>query len=231
MLGSSTTTGTMPRVNLLPPEIAEKAALRRAQVAMAGVGLAAVAVVGVMYVQASAKVNDAAADKEAAVATGVQLQGDLRKLQNVRDVYAQVDAARQTLASAMATEILWSSYLHDLTLTIPENVWLTKFTAAVPNALVGGAAPGGGIASPTPGGIINTGIGRIMIEGEAFAHTDVASWLESMTKQKGYANPYFTKSEKVGGENVIVRPYVQFNSSVDLTAASLANRYLKGTAR
>jgi len=228
MLGSSTTTGTMPRVNLLPPEIAEKAALRRSQVAMAGVGLAAVAVVGVMYMQASAKVNDAAADKETALATGTKLQGDLNKLQNVRDVYAQVDGARLTLARAMATEILWSSYLHDLTLTIPENVWLEKLSATVPNTMAAGAAPGGA-AGPSSGGIINNGIGRITVEGHAFVHNDVASWLESLTKQKGYSNPYFTRSESKDGTKV--RSTVAFTSTVDLTPAALANRYLKGTAR
>lgn len=227
MLGSSTTTGTMPRVNLLPPEIAEKAALRRSQVAMVGVGLAAVAVVGVMYMQASAKVNDATADKEVALATGAQLQGDLRKLQNVRDVYAQVDSARATLSAAMATEILWSSYLHDMTLTIPENVWLRKMTATVPNAM-GGAAPGAGVNTAT-GAVLDSGVGRISIEGSGLVHNDVAAWLESLAKQKGYIHPYFTLSDK----NVLkgTPSHVKFTSSVNLSPAALANRYVKGPAR
>jgi Tfp pilus assembly protein PilN len=226
MLGSSTTTGTMPRVNLLPPEIAEKAALRRSQVAMAGVGLAAVAVVGVLYVQAGAKVDDAAADKEVAVQTATQLQSDLRKLQNVRDVYAQVDAARATLASAMSTEVLWSSYLHDMTLTIPEGVWLTKFTANVPNG-VSGNGTGAPAASAT--GVLDQGVGKITFEGAALAHSDVAAWLESLAKQKGYFQPYFTQAAK---EHLFGAPdIVKFNSTVNLTPAALANRYLKGTTR
>lgn len=225
MLGSSTTTGTMPRVNLLPPEIAEKAALRRSQVAMAGVGVAAVAVVGVLYMNATAKVNDAKADRDAAVATGTALNAELRTLQNVRDVYARVDAARATLSSAMATEILWSGYLHDLTLTIPENVWLTNMTAAV-----GGQGSTSALAAPTTAGasVLDPGVGSVTFTGRAFEHNDVASWLESLAKQKGYANAYFTQSVK---SKIGARGIVEFSSTVNLTPAALANRYSKGTAR
>ena len=221
ILGSSTTTGTWPRVNLLPPEIAEKAALRKAQVAMVGVGLAAVAAVGVLTMNASAKVSEAEEAKADAVATGAKLQSDVRALQNVKDVYAQVDAARATLAGAMATEVLWSSYLHDMTLTIPENVWLTTYTVALQGAgATGGAAPGTAVLDP--------GLGTITIVGTAFSHNDVASWLESLAKQKGYANPYFTQSSEA---RIGSREVVNFTSTVTVTPASLANRYAKGITR
>lgn len=212
----------MPRVNLLPPEIAEKAALRKAQLAMGGVGLAAVAVVGVLTMNASAKVSDAEQAKAEAVATGAKLQTDVRALQNVRDVYAQVDSARATIAGAMSTEVLWSSYLHDLTLTIPENVWLTTYTVALTQS--GQGAPAAVAAGP----VLEPGLGTITIAGTAFDHDDVASWLESLAKQKGYANPYFTQSTEamIGSRTV-----VNFTSTVNVTPAALANRYAKGISR
>jgi len=222
MLGSSTTTGTMPRVNLLPPEIAEKAALRKAQVAMACVGLGAVAVVGVMTMNANAKVNDAKEAKAEAVATNVKLTANLKSLQNVKDVYAQVDAAKATLASAMSTEVLWSSYLHDLTLRIPENVWVSSFTVSMsnPTAKANPAAAGKQVLEP--------GLGVVTFAGSAFTHDDVAAWLESLAKQKGYVNPYFTQSvEKMIGDRVVV----DFTSTVNITNAALANRYSKGIPR
>lgn len=216
----------MPRVNLLPPEIAERATLRKAQLAMAGCGLAAVAVVGVMTMNASAKVNDANEAKAEAAAASVRLDKELDSLQNVRDIYARVDAANATLASAMSTEVLWSSYLHDLTLTIPENVWLTSMSVSVnaPAVPTGKPKPG----SATSGPVLDPGIGTVTIAGTAFSHDDVAAWLESLAKQKGYANPYFTQSvEALIGE----RKVVNFTSTVNLTPAALKNSNAKGTAR
>lgn len=213
----------MPRVNLLPPEIAEKAALRKAQLAMGGVGLAAVAVVGVLTMNASAKVSEAERTKADAVAAGAKLQTEVRALQNVKDVYAQVDSARATLASAMATEVLWSSYLHDLTLTIPENVWLTSFNLTMTPTGQGAAA-----APATGAQVLDPGLGTINITGTAFEHKDVAAWLESLAKQKGYANAYFTQSTEamIGSRTV-----VNFTSSVSVSPAALANRYAKGISR
>lgn len=225
MLGSSTTTGTMPRVNLLPPEIAEKAAARKAQGAMVVVGLAAVAVVGAMYMNANAKVSEANEAKAEAAAASTKLTAELRSLQNVRDVYAQVDAAKATLASAMSTEILWSSYLHDLTLTIPDNVWVSTLTASVegPNTPTGSK-------SATARPVLDPGIGVVNFTGYGFHYHDVAAWLESLARQKGYSNAYFTQAgkAKVEGSDVVV---IGYTSSVNLTPAALSGRYSKGTAR
>jgi Tfp pilus assembly protein PilN len=219
MYGTSTTFAAPPRVNLLPPEIAERRKLRKAQMAMLGTGLAAVAVVGVMYVNASAKVSSAQDEKTTAVAANGKLRSDLAKLQTVRDTYAKVDAANKTLATAMHYEIRWSSYLHDLTLTIPENVWLNtvemKMTAARTSA-------GGNNDS-----VLDENLGTVTWTGSAFSHDDVAAWLESLGKQKGYSDPFFTKSEDRLEQRVIV----DFESTVYLNEKALSKRYAKGLAR
>lgn len=214
MLGSPTTTATMPRVNLLPPEIAQRAQARKAHVAMVATGLAAVAVVGVMYTQQSAKIAEANDAKASATAASVKLRGDLAALQNVQDVRTQVDQANATLVSAMGDEVTWSRYLHDLTLTIPENVWLTNFTATVSTQTGGGG-----------GGVLDAGLGTVTITGKAFTHDDVAAWLESLGKEKGYVNPYFTQSEE---EMIGTRKVVGYSSTTNLSPAALSHRYAKG---
>lgn len=215
LIGSPTTTATMPRVNLLPPEIAQRAKARKAQVAMVATGLAAVAVVGVMYTNAQAKVASANEEKSSAAAANVKLRADLAGLQNVQDVRTQVDQANATLISAMANEVTWSRYLHDLTLTIPENVWLTSFTATVN----GPTAAGG------TGTVLDPGLGTVTVTGKAFTHDDVAAWLESLAKEKGYVNPYFTSSEE---ELIGTRKVVTHTSTVNLSPAALSGRYAKG---
>lgn len=218
MYGSTTTLAAPPRVNLLPPEIAEIARVRKAKVAMLGTGLAAVAVVGVMYTQAKAQVSQAKDDQAQAVAVNVRLRGDLTKLQNVKDVYAQVDLANKTLASAMHYEVRWSTYLNDLRLTIPENVFLKSLRAEM-------TPPVGAVAGPSDT-VLDPGLGTVTFTGAAFSHDDVATWLESLTKQKGYADPYFTKAEARKGT-----PLVDFDSTVYLTEKALSKRYAKGLDR
>lgn len=221
MRGTTTSTGVV-RVNLLPPEIAEKAKLRKAQGAMVATGLAAVAVIGVMYTQQTAKVSAAEEQKAQAVAAQTKLRAEQAKLANVRETYAQVDAAKATLATAMKYDIRWSGYLHDLTLRIPDNVWLTNVTATV--AADGAASP----ANNGNPGVLDTGLGTVTFSGTALAHNDVASWLESLAKQKGYANPYFTQSTEV---LIGQRKVVNYVSRVNLNDAALSQRYTKGTGR
>lgn len=216
--GSTRTLAATPRVNLLPPEIAEKAKLRRSQVAMAATGLGAVAVVGLLYMQASAKVSDAESDKRAAEARHAVLQRDLRKLDNVKQIYAQVDAANKTLATAMHYEVRWSSYLYDLTLTIPEAVWLESMEANLTLA-----PPATGENEP----VLDPGLGQITFKGSAFSHDDVAAWLESLAKQKGYSDPYFTKSE----DRMASREVVDFESTTYVNDKARSNRYAKGLSR
>ena len=219
---TSTQTAVAPRVNLLPPEISERNALRRAKLAMLGTGLAAVAVVGVMYTGASAKVSSAQRAKADGVAENVRLNADLTKLQNVRDTYAQVDVANKTIAAATHFEILWSTYLNDLTLTIPDNVWLNTLSVKL------SGATGSATAAGSTGVVLDPGLGSVSITGTALAHDDVAAWLESLAKEKGYANPYFTNAtEKLLGD----RPVVDFTSTVNLTEKALSKRYAKGLER
>lgn len=222
MRGTTTSTGVV-RVNLLPPEIAEKARLRKAQGAMVATGVAAVAVIGLLYTQQTAKVAAAEEAKAEAVAAQTALRAEQAKLANVRETYAQVDAAKATLASAMQYDIRWSGYLHDLTLRIPDNVWLTELNATV-TAAGGAAAPG----QASGGTVLDPGIGQIAFNGRAFSHNDVASWLASLAKQKGYANPYFTLSRT---EDYRGRGVVRYESRVNLNDSALSKRYTKGLGR
>ena len=199
----------LPRVNLLPPEIAERARFRRVQMGL-GAGLAAtVAVVSVLYVGAVGSVNDAQTELTEATATGTSLQAEAAKYADVEAVYARAEAAQVMLTQAMGEEIRYSQFLNDLSLTVPENVWVKNVTfaqAAVPPAL----------------GSTEPGIGTATFTGVGFKHDDVAVWLESLAKQQGYANPYFSNSTEA---LIGTRKTVNFTSTVTLTPDALSKRY------
>lgn len=206
------TTATLPSVNLLPPEIAEQRRFRRMQVAMGSAVVVAIAAVAGGWMLAHGSVNDAQSQLDAANATKTDLQHQIATYSNVKQVYADVAAHEAMLTTAMAGEIQWSHYLNDLSLKVPDNVWLTQISAET------GAA--GSPAAPAA----QAKIGTVTFAGVALSHDDVATWLESLATENGYANPYFSNSTEaeIGGQKV-----VNFSSTVDLTPDAHSGRYTK----
>ncbi len=223
-MASQTLTGTatVARVNLLPPEIAERAKVRRLKAAMVGTGLAAVGVVGAMYVTQSAKVSAAQDDLVATQARTTTLQAQVTSLRNVSETYARRQAAEQALSTAMAREVRWSRFLNDLSLTIPSNVWLNNMTVkqTLDQSTLPVATPGGTTVLQDPG------LGSVSFQGMAFEYYDVAAWLEALQKQAGYTNTYVTKVEVVD-EKLLPDSPLKFDTSVDLNNKALSNRYTK----
>ena len=129
---------TLPRVNLLPPEIAEA---RRAKRVKAGLGSAvaiALLAVGGLYQSARGGVSSASDELASAQQENASLQHQLTDYQNVTAMKERVAAAQANLRLAMGPQVLWSHYLSDLSLILPGNVWLTKIQVK----LTGPAEPG-----------------------------------------------------------------------------------------
>jgi Tfp pilus assembly protein PilN len=207
LLGSAST--TLPRVNLLPPEIAEQKVFRKIQGGLGGVVLVALGAVALAYMGASHGVTSAHSQLDQATAQSTTLKGQMAKYNDVTATYAAAAAAKAQLASAMGDEIRYSQLLNDLSLAIPGNVWLTSvsYSQAAPAAPVAGAVPA---------------LGTFTVAGVGFSHDDVATWLESIAGLKTYQNPYFSNStETLLG----TRKTVTFGGTAGLTAAALSNRY------
>ncbi len=202
----------LPRVNLLPPEIAEKRAFFKLQVVMGAVVVGSVVLVGLLYAQAASSVSSAQAGLSDANNKGVSLQGQVAKYSDVTAQFDRAAAAQAQLTTAMGDEVRFSQLLNDLSLTVPNNVWLKNLTLTT-----GGTATAAG----TPG---TTGIGSLSATAVAFSHDDVAVWLEAIAGLKTYVNPYFTNStEGLLGK----RKIVNFTSTATVTGAALSNRYTK----
>jgi Tfp pilus assembly protein PilN len=214
-MSTQTTTrlATLPQVNLLPPEIEQQRRFKHVQAGLGGAVVASLVVVGALFVSANAQVGKAQDDLNTNKAQATQLQTKVDAYANVPLVYGQVEAAHAQLGQAMGQEVRWSYFLNDLSLKIPRHVWLDSMTVAS-NAT---AAP-----APVPGQYAAVGIGTVLFEGHAFRHNDVAAWLNSLAKQKGYTQPYFSDSteDKVGDNDA-----VRFTSNVTVTDDALSKRY------
>ena len=197
---------SLPRVNLLPPEIAERRRFRRLQVGMGGALVGAVGVVALLYVSASSGVAGAQGELDAANARNTTLQAQTAKYSDVTAVYSRAAAAQAMLTQAMGEEVRYSQLLNDLSLSIPSNVWIKNLVFAQDPATT-------------------SGIGTLTVTGVGFSHDDVAVWLESLADQndgKTYADPYFSNStETLLG----TRRTVNFTSTATLTPQALSHRY------
>jgi Tfp pilus assembly protein PilN len=200
---------SLPRVNLMPREIAEGRRFRRIQIALGGGVLGAVGVVALLFVAASGSVDTANEELTVAQAEHSRLQAETAKYADVTAVYAQAAAARAMLVEAMGQEVRYSRFLSDLSLSVPENVWIKNlvFSQAGAEAAVGSTEPG---------------IGSVTVSGVGFSHDDVAVWLESLAGQKGYANPYFSSSTEA---LIGPRTVVNFESTATLTSDALSGAY------
>jgi Tfp pilus assembly protein PilN len=216
---TSTRVFDLPRVNLLPPEIFEKRQLQRAQAALGVVVLAAVVGVGLVYVNGGSAVTNAKSRLQTAQATQAQLQGKVNQLNYVTAEASQAQAAQGMLSQATGGAIPISTYLADLSLLTPKNVWFTSIT------LTTSVAPGSLVAGATPPATV----GQVTFAGQALAHNDVATWLDNAAKESGFADPYFTSSTESlvpgtgAASGTAPKTWVAFGSTVNLTSAALCS--------
>jgi Tfp pilus assembly protein PilN len=208
----------------MPPEIAEAARFRRLQLAMGAAVAAAVVMVAGLYMHEHSAVSSARSSLNTAKAQQTSLQEKLNSLQSVAATFAAVQAKQQLLGTAMGQEIRWSFYLNDLSLKIPSNVWLSAVQASESTAPGFSGSPGSATSSSAATSLsaaANT-IGTISFSGVGMRHDDVARWLDSLSRLKGFADPTFSSSTETA---IGSRGVVDFGSQATVTTAALSNRY------
>ena len=224
---------TPPFINLLPPEIAERRALKKLAGGLAAVLLAAVAATGGLVYQAGSGKGDAQAQLSAEQAETARLQTQLNSLSAARTAQEQLQAAQTALRAAMANEVLWSAYLDQMRLRLPEGVRLTNLVIAPSGAAATGSASTGTAASgaPAPSGGATSGttatagtdpsaIATVTLSGKAVSQEAVANWLDALPGIKGYTNPFLTSTTQDRTTGLI-----NFIVTVDATADALSHRY------
>jgi Tfp pilus assembly protein PilN len=213
-----TTTGRLPRVNLMPPEVAQARAMRRVQMGLGAVGVGAVAQVALLYVSASHSVSSANSDLAASKAQTTSLESQVAKYRDVTATIDAANAAQAQLVTAMGDEVRYSQVLNDLSLAVPGTVWLKslQFSSTPPTATAPGAAP-----ALFAGGA--TAMGTMSATGIGFSHNDVALWLDAIAGlNKTYANPYFSNST---GALLGKRAVVNFNTNAVVLSTAQSGRY------
>lgn len=207
---------SVPRVNLLPPEILEGRRFRRVQVLLGLVVLLTVLLAAAATVWASGQVSTAQDELDDTTSRISALTTRRAQYAEVPRVTAQVDAATAARAEAMAGDVVWYRYLGDIRAALPGGVAMTSLGVTK-------TAAGAG-ATSTP--LSATGIGTLTVEGTAPGYDSVSAWLDALDKIAGIDFTSLTSAAAgAGGQSSTA---VSFTSSAVVTEGALSHLYDEG---
>ncbi|MFZ0158446.1 MAG: PilN domain-containing protein [Kineosporiaceae bacterium] len=204
---------TVPRVNLLPPEILEGRRFRRTQVILASVVAATIMVCVLATVWAQHQVGVANRELGVVAARTAQLQAQARAYAEVPRVLARVDSAKAARERAMSTDVLWYRFLDELAVSTPTTVWLGTLNIAMTD--------GANAAAKDP--LTPAGYGEVTVTGTATRFPEVAQWLTSVVTVRGMDVSRLQTATLKEGEKSAGK--IAFTSAVTVTADALSHRY------
>jgi Tfp pilus assembly protein PilN len=202
---------TVPRVDLLPPEIQQDRRLASLKRVLAGAVAATLALCVAAVAWAQAGVSSAQDDLDAAQARGTVLRAQQAPYAQVPKVLGLIDEAAAAREQAMASDVLWYGLLSDLSLTTPKGVKLDSLTVSLDTT----AAPPG--SDP----LVPAGIGQVDFTGKATHYPDVAAWLESIAGLHGLDGSSLQSATTTAAQANVV----DFISTIKVTRTALTHRY------
>ncbi len=206
----------MSQVNLLPPELRQRQAVRRLSSLVIAGGLGVLALVGVFYFFQTQRLADARDELAAREAINRQLRMQIDELQPFADLQAEALAKQGLVRSLFLNEVSWSSVLLDVSRTIPDSSYLTTLTGQV---TAGTAAPADGVAEPPAVGAASL-IGSISFQGVAEGTETIATWLDRLEQVEGWVNAWANSAQ----EATPFSDVYNFSSGLDLTLAAATER-------
>ena len=214
----------MTQVNLLPPEIRQRAIIRRNTLLVGVAGALLIGLMVLLYVMQAnnlKKVNDDIAAQEA---TNVSLQGQAKTLAPFAKLKAEADAKGLVLKQVFANEVSMSSLMQDISDVMPSDGYLTSI--AVTTSLPAAGAPAGVPAGvPTVSGA-PTFVGDVTFVGNVYRLDTFPIWLDRIGSIKGFENAYLDSYAEAPAGSLLY----QFQSGANLSQDVLTERGKRGNA-
>lgn len=203
----------MSQVNLLPPELRQRQAVRRTTSLVVAAGLAVLAMIGLFYFFQVQRLSEKQDQLEAQQATNAQLQSQIAALQEFADLRAELAAKQQLVATIFVNEVSWSSALLDVSRVIPDTSYLTNLTGQVGTALTGETV------APTGEPATNL-IGSMTFAGVARETETIATWITRLEQVQGWVNAWVNSAQ----EDAPFSRIYTFANGLDLTLEAATAR-------
>jgi Tfp pilus assembly protein PilN len=197
----------MRAVNLLPKDHAQKAVGLPSTPVLVGIcaGVLVTAGLGTDFMMQSAKVAKEQRKLDALQARVHQLpEAPAGPSAGATQLAGEHSARVSALSAAMANRVAWDRIFRELSLVLPDDVWLTTLTAQSPAA---------GASSSTTGGLPT----QFAVTGRTYSHDGVARLLSRLQVIPDLQNVTLVSSalDEVAGQKV-----VEFNIVADIRTAS-----------
>jgi Tfp pilus assembly protein PilN len=195
------------QVNLLPPELRQRQAVRRTTTLVAALGAAVIALIVVFFFFQNMRLSSAKDELAEQQQTNEQLGSQIAELQPFADLQAELAAKQRLVDTLYMNEVSWASVLLDVSRVIPDESYLTNLAGQI-IAVTGtqvGAAPVEGVTS--------TLIGNVTFSGVARETRTIASWLTRLEQVRGWVNPWVNNA----AENAPFSRIYTFDGGLDLT--------------
>lgn len=194
----------MRAVNLLPRDEPKKSfeAGRGLVVGVAGGAALVTAVLVSMSMSAGGAVDEKQAELDSLRAQIAALPTVEAEDRSGEEALAAEKGARVgALSAALTSRVAWDRVLRQVSLVLPEDVWLTNLSAVAP---AGSSAPAAGTAAPASG---------FTLAGSTYSHSGVARFLSRLSLVPDLANVRLQSSQSA---LVNERSLVQFTLLADV---------------
>ena len=205
----------MSQVNLLPPELRERQAIRRTTSLVVAAGLAALALIGIFYFFQVQRLSQVRSDLEAQESRNAQLQSEIASLQEFAALQAELASKEALVAEIFVNEVSWSSALLDVSRVIPDTSYLTNLTGQITATIAGEV-----VAEPTGGTPETTLVGNMTFAGVANQTETIATWITRLEQVQGWVNAWVNSAqEDAPGSRIYT-----FSNGLDLTQEAVTER-------
>ena len=205
----------MSQVNLLPPELRERQAIRRTTSLVVAAGLAALALIGIFYFFQVQRLSRVQSDLEAQQSRNAQLESEIVSLQEFAALQAELASKEALVAQIFVNEVSWSSALLDVSRVIPDTSYLTNLTGQITATIAGEV-----VTEPTGGTPETTLVGNMTFAGVANQTETIATWITRLEQVQGWVNAWVNSAqEDAPGSRIYT-----FSNGLDLTQEAVTER-------
>jgi Tfp pilus assembly protein PilN len=203
------------QVNLLPPELRERQAIRRTTSLVVAAGLAALALIGIFYFFQVQRLSQVQSDLEAQQSRNAQLESEIVSLQEFAALQAELASKEALVAQIFVNEVSWSSALLDVSRVIPDTSYLTNLTGRITATIAGEV-----VTEPTGGTPETTLVGNMTFAGVANQTETIATWITRLEQVQGWVNAWVNSAqEDAPGSRIYT-----FSNGLDLTQEAVTER-------
>jgi len=195
------------QINLLPPELREQQAIRRNTSFVITIGVAVLALIGLIYLLQLQRLSQAQSDLADQQDRNTRLENQIDALSQFADLQAELAAKQELLAAILVNEVSWSNALRDVSMVIPDASYLTNMTGQI-TATTGKAAN-----EPTGGAPETKLIGNMSFAGVANQTGTIATWITRLEEVQGWVNVWVNSAQ----EDVPSSRIYTFSNGLDLT--------------